>query len=154
MTVWHSHEDKEIQVKAPQQFMADEREMIQVAYPGDIIGLYDPGIYALGDTLCEGKRRFRFAKIPIFAPENFARIRPLDSMKRKQFLKGIAQLSCEGAIQLYYRDEPALKKRCAAWWAPCSLTCYPTAESEYGVDLLLDNMPALYPGRRKPQGCK
>ena len=142
MTVWHSHEDKEIQVKAPQQFMADEREMIQVAYPGDIIGLYDPGIYALGDTLCEGKRRFRFAKIPIFAPENFARIRPLDSMKRKQFLKGIAQLSQEGAIQLYYRDETGLEETLCGVVGTLQFDVLSyRLKSEYGVDLLLDNMP-------------
>ena len=102
MTVWHSGSGKEIQVKQPQQFMADEREGIETAYPGDIIGLFDPGIYHLGDTLCVG-RKIRFEKIPVFAPEHFARVRPLDSMKRKQFVKGIMQLSEEGAIQTFKR---------------------------------------------------
>ena len=69
MTVWHSGSNKEIQVKQPQQFMADEREGIETAYPGDIIGLFDPGIYSLGDTLAEG-RKIKFEKIPIFAPED------------------------------------------------------------------------------------
>ena len=104
MQVWHSGSSKMVQMKAPQQFMADERELVDVAYPGDILGLFDPGLYLLGDTLSEG-RRLSFEKIPVFAPEHFARVRPMDSMKRKQFLKGIGQLSQEGAIQTYRRDE-------------------------------------------------
>ena len=104
MQVYHSSSSKMVQMKAPQQFMADERDLVDVAYPGDILGLFDPGIYYLGDTLSEG-RRLRFEKIPVFAPEHFARVRPIDSMKRKQFLKGITQLSQEGAIQTFKRDE-------------------------------------------------
>ncbi|MHC1787084.1 MAG: peptide chain release factor 3 [Christensenellales bacterium] len=104
MMVWHSGTGKMIQMKAPQQFMADEREMVEVAYPGDILGLFDPGLYYLGDTLCQD-RKLRFEKIPVFAPEHFARVRPLDSMKRKQFVKGVLQLSQEGAIQTFRRDE-------------------------------------------------
>lgn len=55
MTVWHSGTNKMIQLKQPQQFMADEREAVENAYPGDIIGLFDPGIFALGDSLCTAK---------------------------------------------------------------------------------------------------
>lgn len=71
MTVWHSGTNKMIQLKQPQQFMADEREAVENAYPGDIIGLFDPGIFALGDSLCTGKKR-RYPGIPVFAPEFFA----------------------------------------------------------------------------------
>lgn len=102
MTVWHSGSAKPVQMKQPQQFMADARESVETAYPGDIIGLFDPGIFHLGDTLCVGKK-LRYEGIPMFAPEHFARIGPLDSMRRKQFVKGTSQLAEEGAIQLFRR---------------------------------------------------
>ncbi len=104
MTVWHSGTDKPMQLKQPQQFMADERESVEVAYPGDIIGLFDPGVFRLGDTLAVGKK-VRYEGIPVFAPEFFARVSALDSMKRKQFVKGVSQLSEEGAIQTFKRPE-------------------------------------------------
>ncbi len=104
MTVWHSGTDKPIQMKQPQQFMADERESVEVAYPGDIIGLFDPGIFRLGDTLSLGAK-LHYEGIPVFAPEHFARVSAFDSMKRKQFVKGVLQLSEEGAIQTFKRPE-------------------------------------------------
>ncbi len=104
MFVWHSGTDKQIQLKQPQQFMADERETVEFAYPGDIIGLFDPGIFRLGDTLSGGKK-LHYEGIPVFAPEFFARVSAFDSMKRKQFVKGVSQLSEEGAIQTFRRPE-------------------------------------------------
>ena len=80
--------------------MAQERETVEEAFAGDIIGLFDPGVFALGDTVYTGKK-VQFAGIPVFAPEHFARIKPVDTMKRKQFLKGITQLAQEGAIQVF-----------------------------------------------------
>ena len=102
MTVWHSGTDKQIQLKQPQQFMADEREIVERAYPGDIIGLFDPGLFALGDTLSAGAH-IHYPGIPVFAPEFFARVTSVDSLKRKQFVKGVLQLSEEGAIQTFRR---------------------------------------------------
>ena len=104
MEVWHSGTGKPVALKQPQQFMADEREAVEEAWAGDIIGLFDPGIYRLGDTLSAGPK-IRYADIPVFAPEFFNRVRPLDSMKRKQFQKGINQLAEEGAIQTFVRTE-------------------------------------------------
>ena len=104
MEVWHSGTGKPVALKQPQQFMADEREAVEEAWAGDIIGLFDPGIYRLGDTLSAGPK-IRYANIPVFAPEFFNRVRPLDSMKRKQFQKGINQLAEEGAIQTFTRTE-------------------------------------------------
>jgi len=100
MTVKLARTDKEIKLAQPQQFMAQERESVEEAFAGDIIGLFDPGVFALGDTLYTGKR-VEFEGIPVFAPEHFARIKPVDTMKRKQFLKGITQLAQEGAIQVF-----------------------------------------------------
>lgn len=139
MNVWHSGENKQVQLKAPQQFMADEREMVEKAYPGDIIGLFDPGIYRLGDTLIEGAKRFKFKRIPVFAPERFARIRPLDSMKRKQFLKGVNQLSQEGAIQIFVRDETGFEEMlCGVVGALQFDVLTHRLKSEYGVDIVLE----------------
>jgi len=78
---------------------------VEEAYAGDIIGVFDPGIFRIGDTLVEGNRNFHFDDIPVFAPEHFARVAPADSMKRKQFLKGITQLAEEGAIQVYKQPD-------------------------------------------------
>ncbi len=144
MTVWHSGTGKEVQVKQPQQFMADEREGIEVAYPGDIIGLFDPGIYHLGDTLCVG-RKIKFEKIPVFAPEHFARVRPLDSMKRKQFVKGILQLSEEGAIQTFIRDETGREDFLVGVVGVLQFDVLTyRLKSEYGVDLVLEQLPFGY----------
>ena len=140
MTVWHSGTNKEMQVKQPQQFMADEREGIEDAYPGDIIGLFDPGVYRLGDTLSEG-RKIRFEKIPVFAPERFARVRPLDSMKRKQFVKGINQLSEEGAIQTFQRNETGLEEFIVGVVGELQFDVLTyRLKSEYGVDLVMDRL--------------
>ena len=102
MNVWHSGTNKMIQLKQPQQFMADERGAVETAYPGDIIGLFDPGFFRLGDTLCTGKKR-RYEGIPVFAPEFFARCSSIDSLRRKQFVKGVVQLAEEGTIQTFKR---------------------------------------------------
>ncbi len=104
MEVWHSGQDKTIRLTQPQQFMAQEHETAEIAYPGDIIGLFDPGVFRLSDTLSSG-RHIHYAGIPLFAPEHFARVSAMDSMKRKQFVKGVTQLSQEGAIQTFKRAD-------------------------------------------------
>ena len=81
--------------------MADDRALVSEAYAGDIIGLFDPGIFSIGDTLCTGKPHVQFAGIPTFAPEHFARVTQVDTMKRKQFVKGMEQIAQEGAIQIF-----------------------------------------------------
>ena len=105
MEVRHIRLNRNVRLAQPQQFMAQDRNLIESAYAGDIIGIFDPGLFRLGDTLVEGNRTFAFESIPIFPPENFARVSPKDSMKRKQFLKGIEQLAEEGAIQLYKQPD-------------------------------------------------
>ncbi len=101
MTVWHEQEKKAIKLAQPQQFLAQDRQIIDTAYPGDIVGLFDPGVFGIGDTLCDERQKFRFADFPVFPPEKFARVSAHDTMKRKQFIKGIEQLTQEGAIQLF-----------------------------------------------------
>ncbi len=99
--VYHVQGGKKLRLSQPQQIMAAEREIIDEAYAGDIIGVFDPGIFSIGDTLCAPGKQFRFDPIPTFSPEHFARVRPVDTMKRKQFLKGAEQIAQEGAIQIF-----------------------------------------------------
>ncbi len=101
MEVMHEREGKKIRLTAPQQMMAENRHIIEEAYAGDIIGVFDPGNFHIGDTLYTGKTPIRFEGIPTFAPEHFARVRQVDTMKRKQFTKGIYQIAEEGAIQIF-----------------------------------------------------
>ncbi|MBR3341795.1 MAG: peptide chain release factor 3 [Clostridiales bacterium] len=105
MTVNLMRTGKKITLAQPQQFMAQDRAITEEAYAGDIIGIFDPGNFRIGDTIISTNRKFEFDPIPVFAPENFARVEPKDSMKRKQFLKGIEQLSQEGAVQLYKQPD-------------------------------------------------
>lgn len=94
---------KSIRLAKPHTFMASERSIVDDAVPGDIVGLYDPGDLRIGDTLYTG-RPVKFAGIPRFAPEHFARLRLKDPTKRKQLKRGLMQLSLEGGIQLFIRE--------------------------------------------------
>ncbi|MBN1891975.1 MAG: peptide chain release factor 3 [Clostridiales bacterium] len=105
MSVKHVRLGKKITLSQPQQFMAQDRNIVENAYAGDIIGLFDPGHFRIGDSLTDPSDSFVFESIPVFPPEHFARVMPKDSMKRKQFLKGIEQLSEEGAVQLYKQPD-------------------------------------------------
>ena len=78
-----------MRLSQPQQMMAQERHIVDKAYAGDIIGVFDPGIFSIGDTICMPGKKFAYEGIPTFAPEHFARVRQVDTMKRKQFVKGI-----------------------------------------------------------------
>lgn len=99
--VFHMQGNKKLKLSQPQQLMAQERKVIDEAYAGDIIGVFDPGIFSIGDTVCSPSKKFAFEGIPTFAPEHFARVRQVDTMKRKQFIKGIEQIAQEGAIQIF-----------------------------------------------------
>ena len=100
MEVTHVQGGRKIRLSQPQQMMAQDRKIVEEAYAGDIIGVFDPGIFSIGDTLCTGEK-VEFEGIPTFAPEHFARVRQVDTMKRKQFVKGITQIAQEGAIQIF-----------------------------------------------------
>lgn len=100
MAVNHVRSGKKIKLAQPQQFLAQDRDIVDVAYPGDIIGLHDPGTFRIGDTLCaEGS--FEFERLPEFPPEHFARAINLNAMKYKQFQKGVNQLVEEGTVQVF-----------------------------------------------------
>ncbi|MCL1854297.1 MAG: peptide chain release factor 3 [Clostridia bacterium] len=144
MTVYHSGTGKQMQLKQPQQFMADEREGVETAFAGDIIGLFDPGCFRLGDSLSSGPK-LRFRSIPIFAPEHFARVRPEDSMKRKQFLKGIWQLAEEGAIQTFRRTETGREEFLVGVVGMLQFEVLEhRLKTEYGCAMLMDQLPFRY----------
>jgi peptide chain release factor 3 len=109
MQVIHSRSGKWIRLAQPQQFMAQERELVDTAFPGDIVGLFDPGIFRIGDTLSTSGS-LTFNGIPSFPAEFFARVSAKDTMKRKQFLKGLTQLSEEGAIQIYKQPDIGIEE--------------------------------------------
>ena len=99
---YHVQAGKALRLAQPQQLMAQDRAIIDEAYAGDIIGVFDPGIFSIGDTICEKGMNVRFEGIPTFAPEHFAGVERIDTMKRKQFEKGITQIAQEGAIQIFH----------------------------------------------------
>ena len=101
MEVTHVQGDRKIKLAQSTQMMAQDRETVDEAYAGDIVGLFDPGIFSIGDTLCTGKEKIQYEGIPTFAPEHFARVTQVDTMKRKQFVKGMEQIAQEGAIQIF-----------------------------------------------------
>lgn len=104
MTVTLSRTGKPIKLAQSTQLMANERENVQVAYAGDIIGIYDTGNFQIGDTLCTTKEPIFFEALPTFPPELFCMVAPKDTMKQKQFQKGVQQLAQEGAIQVYHNE--------------------------------------------------
>lgn len=95
-----------IRLAKPHSFVAAERAIVDQAYPGDIVGLHDPGKLRIGDTLC-GKKRRSFNGIPRFAPAFFGRLTPRDPLRRKALDTGLEQLAYEGVIQLFYRQREA-----------------------------------------------
>lgn len=100
MKVCHVRSGRDIRLANPTQFVAQERSVVDEAYAGDVIGVFDPGIFEIGDTLTSAEK-FEFEPIPSFAPEHFARLVLQDPMRRKQLVRGIEQLSKEGTVQLY-----------------------------------------------------
>ncbi|MBC8531396.1 peptide chain release factor 3 [Gehongia tenuis] len=142
MEVRHMRLQKNIKLTQPQQFMAQDRDVAEEAWPGDIIGLFDPGIFALGDTLLTGSERFHFEGIPVFAPEHFARVTPEDSIKRKQFVKGVTQLCLEGAIQSFKRLDIGMEEIIVGVVGALQFEVLQhRLKHEYGVDIRLNVLP-------------
>jgi peptide chain release factor 3 len=142
MEVRHVQGDKVMRLSQPQQIMADERKILSEAYAGDIIGVFDPGIFAIGDTLCMPKEKFRYEGIPTFAPEHFARVRQMDTMKRKQFVKGITQIAQEGAIQIFQEFNTGLEEIIVGVVGVLQFDVLKyRLENEYNVEIKLEPLP-------------
>ncbi|GAB4163166.1 MAG: peptide chain release factor 3 [Candidatus Promineifilaceae bacterium] len=101
MVVTHSRSGKLLRLSRPYKFFADDREVVDEAYAGDIIGLPGSHTFTIGDTITSGAA-FNFDPIPTFPAEHFARLYNVDVSKQKQFIKGLEQLQTEGAMQILY----------------------------------------------------
>lgn len=110
MQVHLSSSNKTVRLAQPQQFMAQDRVIVEEAYAGDIIGVHDPGIFHIGDTLSDHATELFYEPIPSFSPEHFAKVYTKNSMKRKQFIKGIHQLAEEGTIQVFKRPNVGVEE--------------------------------------------
>ena len=107
---YHIQGGRSLRLSQPQQLMADNRQIVNEAYAGDIIGVFDPGIFSIGDTVCESKNKVEFEGIPTFAPEHFEVVEHTDSLKRKQFVKGVEQIAQEGAIQIFHEPNSGMER--------------------------------------------
>ena len=142
MEVKHVQGGKQLRLSQPQQLMAQERKILEEAYAGDIIGVFDPGIFAIGDTLCMPGEEFEFEGIPTFAPEHFARVRQIDTMKRKQIVKGINQIAQEGAIQIFQEFHTGMEEIIVGVVGVLQFDVLKyRLENEYHVDIVLEPLP-------------
>ena len=145
MTAYHMQSEKEVRLSQPQQIMASERKMVEKAYGGDIIGIFDPGVYAIGDTITSNKTKFSYEGIPTFAPEHFARVRQVDTMKRKQFVKGINQIAQEGAIQIFQEFNTGMEEIIVGVVGILQFDVLRyRLDREYNVEITLENLPYEY----------
>ncbi|SFC84989.1 peptide chain release factor 3 [Clostridium uliginosum] len=145
MEVMHMQGGKKIKLAQPQQFLAQEREIVEEAYAGDIIGVFDPGIFSIGDTLCTPSKKFKFEGIPAFAPEHFARVRPIDTMKRKQFVKGVTQIAQEGAIQVFKETHIGMEEIIVGVVGALQFEVLEyRLNNEYNVDIKMDRLSYRY----------
>ena len=143
--VYYVQGDKKMRLLQPQQMMADDRHVVNEAYAGDIIGVFDPGIFSIGDTVCAPGKKFRFEGIPTFAPEHFARVTLIDSMKRKQFVKGIRQIAQEGAIQVFQEIHGGMEEIIVGVVGVLQFDVLKfRIENEYNVDIRLEMLPYEY----------
>ena len=139
---FHVQGGKKMRLSQPQQLMAQEREIVEEAYAGDIIGVFDPGIFSIGDTVCMPGQKFRFAGIPTFAPEHFSRVSPKDTMKRKQFIKGTEQIAQEGAIQIFKVPGTGMEEVIVGVVGTLQFDVFQyRMRSEYGVELRMEGLP-------------
>ena len=142
MEVFHVQGGKKMRLSQPQQMMASDRHIVDEAYAGDIIGVFDPGIFSIGDTICMPGKKFAYEGIPTFAPEHFARVRQLDTMKRKQFVKGISQIAQEGAIQIFQEYKGGMEEIIVGVVGVLQFDVLKyRLENEYNVDIRLENLP-------------
>jgi peptide chain release factor 3 len=140
--VYHVQGAKKLRLSQPQQLMAQERKILDTAYAGDIIGVFDPGIFSIGDTLCAPGQKFAYEGIPTFAPEHFAKIRQVDTMKRKQFVKGVTQIAQEGAIQIFQEFNTGMEEIIVGVVGVLQFDVLKfRLESEYNVEIRLEPLP-------------
>jgi peptide chain release factor 3 len=138
MTVNHARTGKSVRLSRPQKLFAQERESIDEAYAGDVIGLNNPGVFAIGDTIYTGQK-LEYEGIPYFSPELFATLRNPNPSKFKQFQKGVSELREEGAVQIMYSIDEAKRDPILAAVGQLQFEVVQfRLQNEYGVETILD----------------
>jgi peptide chain release factor 3 len=141
MVVHNERSGKDVRLSRAVKLFADERESVEAAFAGDVVGLANPGAFAIGDTLYDGAK-VSFPPIPTFAPEHFALVRSIDTSSYKSFGKGIAQLREEGAVQVFYPfDSPRTEPIMAVVGQLQFEVAKYRLEAEYGVKTVVSTMP-------------
>lgn len=141
MVVKHARTGKTIRLSRPQKLFAQERESVETAYPGDVIGLNNPGAFTIGDTVYTGEKVV-YPPIPTFSPELFAYLKNADPTQHKNFNKGVAELQEEGAVQiLYSMDESKREPILAAVGQLQFEVVQFRLIQEYGVETRLEPLP-------------
>ncbi len=141
MTVTHARSGKTVRLSRPQKLFAQDRQSIEVAYAGDVIGLNNPGVFAIGDTIYQGKK-LEYEGIPCFSPEIFAYLKNPNPSKFKQFQKGIKELQEEGAIQIMYSADDFKRDPILAAVGQLQFEVVQfRMQNEYGVETKLEPLP-------------
>ena len=145
MSVILSRTGKEMKLAQSTMLMANHRENVEEAIAGDIIGIYDTGNYQIGDTLSTRKEPLFFEPLPTFPPEMFALVTPKDTMKAKQFQKGVAQLAQEGAIQIFQEFNTGMEEIIVGVVGVLQFEVLTyRLKNEYNVDVRLEQLPFEY----------
>jgi peptide chain release factor 3 len=139
MIVSHARTGKTVRLSRPQKLFAQDRESIEEAYPGDVIGLNNPGVFAIGDTIYTGGKKLEYEGIPCFSPELFAFLRNPNPSKFKQFQKGVKELQEEGAVQIMYSADEAKRDPILAAVGQLQFEVVQfRMKNEYGVETTLE----------------
>ena len=136
----HVRHGKNLKFSSPNAFFAEKKEIVDISYPGDIVGLHDTGNFKIGDTLTEGEQ-MNFKGIPSFSPEHFRYINNADPLKSKQLEKGVLQLMDEGIAQLFTLDYNGRKVIGTVGALQYEVIQY-RLEHEYGAKCSYENFPA------------
>lgn len=141
MLVNHARSNKVVRLSRPQKLFAQDRESIEEAYAGDVIGLNNPGVFAIGDTIYTGQK-IEYEGIPCFSPEMFAYLRNPNPSKFKQFRKGVSELREEGAVQIMYSADESKRDPILAAVGQLQFEVVQfRLLNEYGVETQLDLLP-------------
>ncbi|MBC6999589.1 peptide chain release factor 3 [Cytophaga sp. FL35] len=135
----HVRQNKNLKFSSPNAFFAEKKEIVDISYPGDIVGLHDTGNFKIGDTLTEGEE-LHYKGIPSFSPEHFRYINNADPMKSKQLYKGIDQLMDEGVAQLFTLEMNGRKVIGTVGALQFEVIQY-RLEHEYGAKCSYENFP-------------
>jgi len=135
----HVRHQKKLKFSSPNTFFAERKEIVDISYPGDIVGLHDTGNFKIGDTLTSGEN-LNYRGIPSFSPEHFRYINNADPMKAKQLFKGIDQLMDEGVAQLFTLDINGRKIIGTVGALQYEVIQY-RLENEYGAKCTYENFP-------------